>query len=191
MSTIGSQAPFTILVANLDTPSMPEKGIPAGITRTGFRMSHIQALGKGQTMQGGTMVVVQTSLGLVDGYAAGAPTRPQAQLTVASNTFAGDSAILQVGPFALVSNVHFAPGGGVNATATALAAAITLLPGYDAVAVGAVVTVQGPAGALGDDLRLDAHYLGGEKNYTFVWPEKTGFLGYLSNLPLLSPGELP
>lgn len=191
MTVTSSQAPYTLLVANLDRPAMPEKGINAHKTRTGFRMSAVQALGQGSTMQGGSQVVVQTGLGLINGYAAGAPTRPQGTVTVANNTFSGDSAFLRVGPFTIVSNVHFTPGGGVNATATALAAAITLLPGYDAGAVGAVVTVQGPAGALGGDLRLDASYRGGAKNYTLSWPSLQGFLGYLSNPPFSSPGVLP
>lgn len=191
MKTLGSQAPYTLLVANLDRPAFPEKGINAHKTRTGFRMSAIQSLGAGETMQGGTMVPVGTQLGLIDGYADGAPTRPQGTVTVANNTFAGPSAMLRVGKYTLVSNVHFAPGGGVNATATALAAAITLLPGYDANAVGAVITVEGPSGALGDDLRLTAEYTGGAKNYTFSWPTQPGFLGYLSNDPLSGPGVLP
>lgn len=191
MTSIGSQAPYNILVANLDRPAMPEKGIAAHKIRTGFRLSHIQALGKGATMQGGSMVVAQTGLGLIDAYAAGAPTRPTGTVTVANNTFSGDSALLRVGQYTIVSNIHFAPGGGVNATATALAAAISLLPGYSALAVGAVVTIQGPAGALGDALQLSAEYQGGAKNYTLVWPHLQGFLGYSSNPPLSAPGVLP
>jgi len=191
MTFIGSQAPFTLLVANLDRPAMPEKNISARKIRTGFSLSHLQSLGQGTTMQGGSMVVVQTGLGLVDAYAEGAPTRPEGTVTVVSNTFSGDSAHLRVGQFTLVSNVHFTPGGGVDATATALAAAITLLPGYSALAVGPLITIQGPAGALGLDLRLEAEYLGGAKNYTLTWLHLQGFLGYVSNPPISAPGVLP
>ncbi len=186
-----SQAPYLLLVANLDGAAAPEAGIPAPKARTGFRLSHIQSIGLGSTMQGGTMVPTQTILGIVDVYADGAPTRPEATLTVVSNVFAGDSARLYVGPFVLVSYVHYIPGAGVAATATALAAAIDALPGYDAVAVGADVTVEGPVGALGVQLRFYAEYTGGEKNFDFVWPVVTSELGYLSNPPLSPPGILP
>jgi len=191
MTFTGSQAPYTLLVANFDRPAMPEKGINAHKIRTGFTMSAIQSFGGEDTMQGGTMVPIQTQFGLADIYAAGAPTQPTATLTVVSNVFAGDSAHLFVGPFTIVSNVHFTPGGGVNATATALAAAIDLLPGYAAVAVGPIVTVTGPVGALGVLLRFQAEYQGGEKNYTFTWPTMLGSLGYLSNPPISAPGVLP
>ncbi len=190
MNVLGSQASWKVLVANLSAASFPEKGIAADKIRTGFRMSVLQTLGVGPT-QGGSVVPNGAFLGIIDGYAAGAPTRPSATITVVDNTFAGDSARLYVGPFTLVSGIHFTPGGGVNATATAIAAAVSLLPGYTGGAVGAVVTVPGPAAALGDALRLNADYTGGNKNFTFVWPLLSGYLGYVSNNPIHPPEVLP
>lgn len=185
--TIGSQAPYTVLVANLDVSAMPERGINAHKIRTGFRMSPIQTMGN--ELVGEAMSPLKTSLATFNAYADGAPTRPTATVTVANNTFSGDSARLFVGPYTIVSNVHFTPGGGVNATATALAAAVDALPEYTAAAVGAVVTVQGPISGL--SLRFQAEYVAGNKNYSFSWPTNPGFLGYLSNPPLLGPVVLP
>lgn len=179
MSFVGSQPRFKILVANLSAPTSA-KGVPAPKLRAGFQMSMVPLLGRPQGMLGGTMATLRTVSGTYFDASAGIPVRPTAALEVVSNTFAGNSALLAVGPFTLVSHVHFVPGGGVAATATALAAAISALPGYTATPAGAVVTVQGPRGALGIQVQFSAKYTGGEANYRFTWPSVPGELGYTS-----------
>ena len=100
---------------------------------------------------------------------------------------------LLVGPFELVANRDFIPGGGAAATATALAAAIDALPGYTAAEVGADITVTGPLGAAPASLRFDATYRTSTANFTFTWTGVDGFLGY-SDSPLeveILPAGLP
>lgn len=99
-------------------------------------------------------------------------------MSVVSDVFVGESASLFVGPFELISGIDFVTGGGAAATATNIATAISNLPGYDGVAVGIVVTVEGPRGQEG--LAFDAAYRGGERNFAFVYPDSSqdGVLGY-------------
>lgn len=187
MSFFSAQPRFTILVANLGTPTTA-KGVPGERLRAGFRMSLTPSLGRPQGMLGGTMATVRCGTGSYFDAAQGAPSRPTATVEVVSNTFAGTSAKLYVGQYTLISGVHFIVGGGVNATATALAAAISALPGYTGNAVGAVVTVQGPLGALGIAVRFSAKYTGGDVNYSFTWPTVVGELGYTTSP--LAPAEI-
>jgi hypothetical protein len=72
--------------------------------------------------------------------------------------------------------------------ATNLAAAIDGLPGFSAAAVAEVVTVTGPAGPDGNELRCSAVYRGTVQNYSIT--PTNGFLG--DGLPRLgSPVILP
>ena len=61
-------------------------------------------------------------------------------LTVANNNFTLPAHVI-LGEYTLISSIDFTPGVGVNQTATALAAAISRLPGFQAVAVLAVVSI--------------------------------------------------
>lgn len=69
------------------------------------------------------------------GYAA-----QTASLVVADNDFS-DRAVIILGDYELISNVDYLVGGGVVATATAIAAAIDLLPEFTAQGVGATVNI--------------------------------------------------
>jgi hypothetical protein len=86
-----------------------------------------------------------------------------------------------VGPYELVANRDFTPGGGVAATATAIAAAIDNLPGYNGTAVGAVVTVTGPLGSAPASLAFSAVYRTSTLNFTFAYVGPNGFLGYVDS----------
>jgi len=68
------------------------------------------------------------------------------QFTVADNDFSTGRVKLLLGDHELLSNIDFLPGLNVGATATAVAAAISLLSGFSATALGAVVTVLYDAG---------------------------------------------
>jgi hypothetical protein len=95
---------------------------------------------------------------------------------------------LHIGPFTLVTGLHWNPTvGDANASATALAAAINNLPGYSASALAAVVTVTGPAGAdESEGMVFSARYEGVTENFTLS-PD-TGYLG--GGAPSLGPPEL-
>lgn len=62
-------------------------------------------------------------------------------LTVADNDFTNRAEII-LGNYVLISNIDYAIGGGVAATATNIAAAISLLPEFSASALGAVVSIS-------------------------------------------------
>ena len=89
----------------------------------------------------------------------------EGQFTVADNDFTTGRAVLVLGNYRLISNIDFIPGGAVGATATAIAAVISRLPGYEATALGAVVTVNytmGPA----DEIEFQADHYGTVVNFT-------------------------
>ena len=58
----------------------------------------------------------------------------------------------------------------VDNTATNLAAAISLYPGFSAVAGGPVVTITGPVGPNGNNAFFDVEYTGTVENYTLSTP---------------------
>lgn len=185
-----SQPTFQLLVANFSRP-MPSllvgaDPVVAGPTKTrgGFVFGHVGSIGLIPTLAGyaGSTVSNIVNVGL-NPFENIPPTRPTGSLTVASNTFAPGSATVYVGPFELVVYRDWTPGGGVNATATAIAAAITNLPGYDATAAVATVSVEGPLGAAPASLRFGASYRGLTRNFTLTYVGQNEFLGY-TNSPL-------
>lgn len=194
-----AQPQFQILVANFSRPypSLITGADPDNQsytrTRTGFVFQHLQNLGFSTDLTNATgsparSVVTSTTNGRLDPFGGTPP--PTGSLEVTSDVFSGTSASLFVGPFELVSGRDFATGGGVNVTATALAAAIDALPGYSAAAVGAVVTVDGPTGQVG--LRFSAKYRGGEQNFTFTYVAESGVLSQgIGDGPVEAPEILP
>jgi hypothetical protein len=176
-----------LLVANFSRPmpSLLHGADPANAaptkTRTGFEFGHVQNIGMSATLtQHGysASVVAQTTNVGIEPFENTPPTRPTGVVTVANNTFAPGSASLFVGPFELAANRDFIAGGGVNATATAIAAAIDNLPGYDAAAVAADITVTGPLGVAPASLAFSATYRTSTRNFTFTYTGATGYLGY-------------
>jgi hypothetical protein len=200
-----AQAPYTLLVANFSRPTQSlETGsdtseMPPTKTRTGFQFQPIQNIGLATDHTNATAVparslITDTLLATMQPLDPNA--RPGATLTVASDVFVGHSASVFVGEFELVSDRDFVTGGGAAATATALAAAISALPGYDGTPAGADVTVLGPRGQL--RLNLDAAYRGGELNFTFAYLDTTqeGLLGFGVGVkpeepPVILPPGLP
>lgn len=96
------------------------------------------------------------------------------QFTVADNDFTTGITLLVLGEYQLIANVDYIPGVGVNATATAVAAAIARLPGFGATANGADVEVtwEGPI----DEVDFYSIHYGIIENFTPFVPA-TGFLG--------------
>ena len=79
-----------------------------------------------------------TQKGLITGNPPAAQT---ASFTVASNNFGTGRAVIRLGDYQIVAGVDYIPGAGVNATATAVAAAIDALPEFSAAAVVAAVNI--------------------------------------------------
>tara|TARA_Y100000310_G_scaffold194428_2_gene194434 strand:+ start:23941 stop:24501 length:561 start_codon:yes stop_codon:yes gene_type:complete len=89
--------------------------------------------------------------------------RPVGEVTVANNNFGTGRAILYVGDYEFIAGVDFLVGAAAANTATNLAAAISALPGWDAAAVGAVVTINAsPPGRI----RFEVRHFGTIVNYT-------------------------
>jgi len=194
-----SQPKFKILVANFSEPmpsslrgSLPKIG-PVK-TRTGFEFRHVLQLGFVDQLSGSgesRSVVTRVDQANFDPFLVNPPQRPTGQVTVANNAFVGTSASLLLGLYELVSNRDYVVGGGAAATAANLAIAISNLPGYDAVAAGPTITVEGPPGTSGDALRFRAVYRGGSQNFTFTFVGDEGKLGYVANNPVQPPTILP
>lgn len=88
------------------------------------------------------------------------------EITVASNNFTS-RAVLYLHTYKLISGLDWVVGGGINDSATNLAAAINTLDGFSATAVGAVITVLGPKGAAGFGIPFRSSYDGAIVNFTF------------------------
>jgi len=169
-----AQAPYELLVANFSRPTQSlingsdTDNMAPTKTRTGFLFQNIQNLGFATDHVSGTStparsLITNTALGTMQPFDPNAA--PTGSLTVASDVFVGHSASLFVGPFELISNRDFVTGGGTAATATAIAAAVSSLPGYTGTPAGSDVVIEGPRGQL--QLRFTATYRGGELNFTF------------------------
>ena len=184
------QGTFKILVANLQGGSDPSKGTtgnPVKI-RTGFvqtlvpEVSRTGFVGKVTSPQApGTT----TYMGKLHYTVDNVPVAATGTVLVASNDFSY-TASLMVGPYTVTSGEDYTVGAGVNATATALAAALNNLPGIDAVAVAATVTITGPFGPEGNDWPLYAVYRGSVQNFTLS--PTAGFLAGAE--PTVGPVEI-
>ena len=194
-----AQPSYELLVANFSRPtqSLIEGSDTSHMaptkTRTGFVFQHIQNLGfstdhVSSTYGPGRSLITKTTNATMQPLSPSA--LPSGSMTVVSDTFAGHSASLFVGPFELVSNRDFTTGGGVAATGASIAAAIDALPGYTATPAGPTVSVTGPAGQVG--LRFEASYRGGALNFSFTYLQQDGVLGYApATSPVNPPTFLP
>lgn len=190
----GSQGAYTLLVANFSRPmpsllygADPDTGGPTK-TRSGFVFGHVENLGFSNTLtqHGQARSLVTNTVNVqIDPFEAA----PSGTVTVSSNSFVPGGTVLIVGPFELVANRDFVPGGGTAATATAIGAAINNLRTYSANVVGSDVTVTGPRGAAPASLAFAAVYRTGIRNFTFTYPSVGGFLGYAASP--LHVDELP
>jgi hypothetical protein len=150
MSTkFGTQEPFTVLVAHF-TGQKDANGNPVK-ARTGFQMQHL----------------LDDQGRVTNVFSAGLPTESSAQVTVSNADFSTGEAILWIGDFEIETNVHWTPtGGDATQSATDLAVAIDALPGLAAVAIGAIVSIDGPMGPSGQAWPFRAAYTGTITNYT-------------------------
>lgn len=95
------------------------------------------------------------------------------EFTVSDNDFSTGLTVLTLGENKVISGIDFAQGVSTDATAIAIAAAISRLPGFVAVADTSVVTV-GWGGSF-DEVDFYAVHYGSKINYTLFTPSN-GFL---------------
>jgi hypothetical protein len=158
--------PFTVLVGNFPYGSDPTHNLPAFQAPTPSR----QAATHQVLTVGDNRVSAQNHIGLM----VGAPAVKTGTLTVADNDFSTGTAVLALGDFTLTSGIDYVIGGSVNATATNIAAAITTLPGFEATAVAADVTIDYTSGPA-DIVDFRVVYYGTKTNFTLSPTD--GFLG--------------
>lgn len=195
-----AQPQYELLVANFSRPTQSlifgsdTDNMPPTKIRTGFVFQMIQNIGFAADHVSGTRsparsLITESHPQRFQPFAPNAVAT--ADVTVVSDVFAGTSASLFVGKFELVSGRDFVTGGGAAATATNIATAISALPGFSANAVGPTVTVEAPAGQVGE--RFFAEYRGGELNFTFAYPGQDEVLGFtaLADSPIDPPTILP
>lgn len=174
---VTAQPTFTMLVANIEGAGDPSQGDNPVKLRTGFRKQMFPEVTRGNVpvkVEDTRTPSVHTDQGLLDYTVSPIPVRTEVSVTVADNDFSA-KATLRLGGLTVTSGVDFTVGGTTDLTAAALAAAVDGLPGFSASAVLSVVTIRGPVGPNGDNIRFDARYAGSISNYTLS--PTTGFLG--------------
>ena len=165
-----AQPPFTMLVGNTaggSNPSRGPSGNPVNVRRS-FTFQHFpEMMGRGPrtTPQSEDTPGVGTRWGHVEYTTPPEPVRATGTITVASNAFAGPTAV-RIGQFELTSGEDFLIGALASDTANNLASAIGDLPGYSASALGAVVTVDGLPGVIGNEV-LFSSTGSSPNNFTF------------------------
>ena len=145
----GSTPTFTYLVANLAEGSDPSKGRNPVKVRSVFEQQFFPQTGRPgdgpDTVTSQDKPGVSTLVGRVDFTVEGVPTASAATVTVDSNTFAFP-ATLFIGGFTITNGVDYTVGASAGDTATAIATAISNLPGFSASPSGTDVDITGPAG---------------------------------------------
>ena len=171
---VSAQAPFTRIVGALREGSDPSRG-PAGNPVVAIGTYTIQSLpeipGRGPFTVTAGIRGTRSRLGLLDSPA-GSPQNATGTITVNALPAILGTTTIHLGEYVLTSDVEFVvdPASGAN-TAAALPTAINNLDGYSAVPAGAVVTVTGPLGVLGNEA---AFYASGISPYLFVFDPDTG-----------------
>jgi hypothetical protein len=189
---IGVGRSYQHLVANLRGGSDPSRGFNPEPIRREFRQQTFQEIPRSgdqhdesanPTRGPGTT----NYIGLVGYTTAPEPVGATAVFTVADNDFTVPSSII-IGQFTLTSDVEFTVGGSAGATATAIAAAITALPGFTAAEVGPVVTVTTDfIGPTSNQIRFEAEHGGAIVNFTPLVPATGLFDG---GEPFIGPPEI-
>jgi hypothetical protein len=132
----GTQPPFTILVANLNSPSDPSAGVAAGKARTAFTTQIVRD-DDGNYRTGTLSGTVSGCTASITVVTAAAPTS-----LLEDVIFIGSIEIIEDRDFTVV-------GADTDATATRLAAAINNLAGFSAEVNGVTtnqVDITGPSG---------------------------------------------
>jgi len=170
---ITAQRTPNILVSNIEGAGDPSLGLNPVKVRTGFARQNLPEVSRiggvyTRTFEyGRTFDRRSPGTHTLLGKLTGSYVRASVDITVVNNDFSA-YATLFIGDYSFTSGMDFAVGGGVNATATAIAAAIDGVGGYNAAAVGAVVTVTAPQGPNGDNVFADAEYTGTVRNFTLT-----------------------
>lgn len=173
---VTAQPKFKMLVANLEGSGDPSKGLNPVKVRTGFIQQHFPEVPTNTPATRSPDVStpgVHTYMGLGAYTTPDVPVGASATLVVGDNDFTS-SATLYLGEYALESDVDFTVGGDTDATATALGAAIALLPGFTSQVVASTITITGPFGFMGNQIPYRALYSGSVQNYTLT--PSTGYL---------------
>jgi len=155
---VRSQGTFKVLVAHPKWGGDPTVPGPLGkppVARRTFAFAPVayQSDAGAQTSANARLTLGPTGL-----------TPSHGEITVADNDFTTGRAEVRLGNYYLLSNLDFIPGVNANATAVALAAAISLLPGYVATANLNVVLVQ--FGNTADTPEFVVRFLGARTNFT-------------------------
>jgi len=168
---IMAQRPFTMLVANLRRGSNPSRGVagnpdPVRQTYTSQLFPELGGRGPEVIPADPRSPGVSTHIGHVGYTTSPVPVAATGTITVLADAWTGPTTV-HLGPYVLTSDVDYATGGGVGGVATALAAAISALPGYSATPAGAVVSVTGLFGVQGNEA---VFYADGStpQNFTFA-----------------------
>jgi hypothetical protein len=151
-------APFNLLVGTHPYGSQPNTNVNAPFVRKTVTTQVIQT--------DKDAVNTNARMGL-SGW--GIDTPAYGSLTVLDNDFSTGEVIIQLGNYQLISYIDFQPGVSVNATATAIASAISRLPGYSANAGGAVVVVIYDVGTA-DQIEFTVLQLGSKVNLGNLTP---------------------
>lgn len=168
------QKPFDMLVGNLSQGSTPAEDGLAGKTvqdvtiRSRYQGQYVAKTSTGTSDRAGFGGIQHTeALGASD------PVGATAEFDVADNDFSAGAQIL-IGDFTLNIPGDVTPGGSTGATATAIAAAISNLPGYSASAATDTVTVTGRKGVQGNNDILKLQSFGPVDNFANIVPFGSG-----------------
>ena len=172
--SVTAQKPFTMIVGALKQGSDPSRG-PSGnpvvAISTYTRQSFPEIPGRGADSTYPGIKGTTSRLGLLTGAA----TAATGTITVNATPAILGVTTVHLGEYVLTSDVEFTvdPASGGN-TATSLATAIAKLDGYGATPAGAVVSVTGPVGVLGNEASFRAS---GVSPYLFVFSPVGGSMG--------------
>ena len=153
---LSGQRPFTMLAPALvgsTDPSRGKAGNPQYKRKTFTQQFIVERPGPTDLIEDGKSPGVAHRIGVL--LTGSPPSASTGQITVVGNTFVGPTTIT-LGQYVLESGDDFLVGALVANTAANLAAAISALPEYSAVAVGPVISIQGPVGPVGEFLKFMA-----------------------------------
>lgn len=166
---LSAQAPFTILVANIDGAGDPSHGRNPVKIRTAIQtqtFGEVSSQTYDESKVGDPQAPGLTPrTGLLDYTTAPVPVASHVTITVADNDFSF-AAVLYLGSYSITSGVDYAVGVDTDTTAAALAAAINALPAFTATALLSVVSVVGPTTTNANNMQFVALYRGTIANYT-------------------------
>lgn len=171
---VTAQKPFTMLVGALRQGSDPSRGSagnPDVAISTFTRQSFPEIPGRGPYCTYPGIKGTTTRMGLLDSPS-GSPQNATGTITVNAAPAILGVTTIHLGEYTLTSGVEFVvdPLDGAN-TAASLNTAINNLDGYIALPAGAVITVTGPVGVIGNEADFRAS---GVSPYLFTFSPDSG-----------------